>query len=168
MSQKDFQTTEIDGTTYKVYMLDPLAASDLLADIGHVLAPALGALGGALASEKGDGLKKLLDGLEEGEETHLDSAIERAVIGFFDRFSKPKQRELIATLAKVTSVVMPDGKEPQLDSIFTVHFRGRLRAMYLWIGFAIKVQFQDFFQGSGSAISRAVQRVVAASNSPST
>lgn len=170
MSQADNHSKEIEGHVYKVFMLDPLVASDLLADIGHVLAPTLGALGGVLAKEKGDGLEKLLDGAEPGEgESNIDAAIERAVLGFFERFDKTRQRALIDTLAKVTVVVLPDGKEPQLNAVFSVHFRGRLKAMYLWLAFALKVQFESFFSGTDSAIARAVQRVArAASQSPTT
>jgi hypothetical protein len=169
MSQLDAETKEIDGHTYKVMMLDPLVATDLLADIGQILAPTLGAIGGVLAKEKGDTLNKMFDGFEADDDTNIDAAIEKAVVGFFQRFDKAKQRELIQTLAKVTVVVMPDGKEPRLQDTFQIHFRGRLKALYQWLAFALKVQFQDFFSGTDIGISRVVQKVAqATSSSPTT
>jgi len=169
MAQSDAQSTEIDGYTYKVMMLDPLVATDLLADLGFMLAPALGALGGMLAKEKGDGLAKLLDGVEKSEESDIDAAIERAVIGLFARFDKAKQRELIAILAKVTVVVLPDGKEPNLAPMLLQHFRGRVKSLYKWLGFALKVQYQDFFSGMSADFSQLARRVAqASSSSPST
>lgn len=169
MSQLDAETKEIDGHTYKVLMLDPLVATDLLADIGQVLAPTLGALGGILAKEKGDTLSKVLDGFEPEDNTNIDSAVEKAVVGFFQRFDKAKQREFISILAKVTMVVMPDGKEPRLQDVFQIHFRGRVMSLYKWFAFALKVQYQDFFSGTSIDISRVVQKVgQATSSSPST
>ena len=161
MAQSDFQQKEIEGFTYKVMMLDPLVASDLLADLGFVLAPAIGALGGVLVKEKGDGLGKLLDGTaeESDEDSNIDDAVEKAVIGLFGRFSKAKQRELISILQKVTIVVLPDGKEPRLQDIFTVHFRGRLKSLYLWLAFALKVQYQDFFSGMNIDFNQLAQKM---------
>jgi hypothetical protein len=166
--QTDHETKEIDGYTYKVLMLDPLVATDLLADLGQVLAPTLGALGGILAKEKGDTLSKLFDGFEPEEQTNIDAAVEKAVVGFFQRFDKAKQREFIATLARVTVVVMPDGKEPRLQDVFAIHFKGRLKALYLWFAFALKTQFQDFFSGIDTVTSRAAQKVAQAMSSSQT
>lgn len=169
MSQLDAETKEIDGHTYKVLMLDPLVATDLLADIGQVLAPSLGALGGILAKEKGDTLSKVFDGFEPEEQTNIDSAVEKAVVGFFQKFTKEKQRELIGVLAKVTVIVMPDGKEPRLQDVMQIHFRGRLKTLYKWLAFALKVQFQDFFSGTEFDIGPVVRKVVqATSNSQTT
>ncbi len=163
MSQNEGTVSNpIDGFRYKVYMLDPLVAADTLADLGHLLAPVAGSLGGSLAVSKGDALGTLLDGVEEGEDAQtlgLNEAIERAVVGFFERFSKAKQRELFNLMMNQTSVIMPDGTEPRLSKIFSVHFKGRLKPMYLWFFFAMKVQFSDFFSGPGGDMSRVIARV---------
>ena len=184
MSQHDGETSgDIDGFQYRVLMLDPLIAADIIADLGFILAPVAGAIGGVVVKEKGTSLGSLLDGTgaadlgesggEDGEldddedmsGSNIDVAFERAVIGFFGRFSKAKQRELIDIMMKQTSVIMPDGKAPALASIFRVHFKGRIAAMYRWLGFAMKVQFKDFFTGPGGGISAALAQVTRAAAS---
>lgn len=168
MSQMDFETTEIDGYTYKVFMLDPLVATDLVTDLCKMLAPVLGPLGGILVKEKGDVLNKMLDGFEPEDNTNVDKAIERAVLGFFNMLDKVKQREMIAIMSKVTVLVCDDGKEPQLTRVFSKHFQGRLKALYKWLLFALKVQFRDFFSGTDLDIGQFVQKVTALSSSLNT
>lgn len=168
MSQVDHEVREIDGYTYKVLMLDPLLATDLLTDLCQLLAPALGALGGVMVKEKGDILQKALDGFEADDKTNIDTAFERAVLGFFGRLDKAKQREWIGMLAKVTMLVLPDGKEPMLGPVFTKHFQGRIFAMYKWMAFALKVQFRDFFSGTDLGIGQIVQKAMAVYGSRST
>jgi hypothetical protein len=150
-------------------MLDPLAASDILADLGYMLAPVAGSIGGVAAKERGDVFSTLMDGAKDedgGSGSNIDIAIEKAVIGFFDRYSKEKQRELFSQLAKITMVIMPDGKEPRLSDIFQAHFRGRVKSMYRWFFFAMKTQFEDFFSGQDGAISRAVEKVMGTVGQP--
>jgi len=152
MSQEFEKTSDgIGGNRYIVSMLDPLTAADLLADIGYMVAPVAGSIGGAFAT-KPISLKSLFNG-EASDIEGLDKMFETAVIGFFNRFTKAKQREIIAILASVTRVVLSDGKEPQLSNILTAHFRGKIKSMYQWIAFAMKVQFSDFFTGPGGDIS---------------
>lgn len=162
-------------------MLDPLIAADILADIGYLLAPVAGSIGGVLAKE-GSSIKGMLDGVDlpddegnddegnddEDDDGHslspnssIDVAVEKAVMGFFDRFTKKKQRELIGFMAKQTFVVQEDGKSPRMTAVFNDHFRGRLGAMYRWFAFAMGVQFSDFFTGQGGGISRALDKVKA-------
>lgn len=158
MSQgtQDSQATTIDGHQYKCLMLDPLLATDMVADLGQIFGPSLGALGGAFLSDSsGEGLKKLFE--EGGQE--FGDALEKAVVEFFARFSKTKQREFINTLADVTYLVQGD-KEVKLNSILSIHFRGRIAALYKWLAWALKIQFNDFFAPFGTAIDRVVQRAV--------
>ena len=163
MSQNDGETSdEIDGFRYRVLMLDPLSAADILADLGYILAPVIGSMGGVFAKEKGDLIEKAMEGFEDGD-TNIDVALEKAVMGFFDRFSKEKQRELMAIMARQTMVIMPDGKEPVLKDVFSAHFRGRIKALYRWFLFAMKVQFKDFFSGQDDAMSRVLAKVAKAS-----
>lgn len=164
MSQNDGETSEeIDGYRYRVMMLDPLVASDVLSDLGFLLAPVLGPIGGVMAKEKGDLLETVLDGADDddGGGSRIDEAIEKAVMGFFDRYSKEKQRELFKIMAKQTFVIMPDGSEPLLTSVFSIHFRGRLKSLYSWFLFAMKTQFKDFFSGQDDVISRVVDKMTA-------
>lgn len=174
MSQNDGEVSDdIDGFKYRVFMLDPLVAADMLADLGYLMAPVVGPLGGLLATSKGDMLASLMDAdvedSEDDDETSvstkgLDVALEKAVKGFFDRFTKAKQREFMGILAKNTLVIQPDGNEPKLDKVFSPHFRGRIKSMYLWFFFAMKTQFKDFFSGQENAMSRAFDRVAQAAS----
>lgn len=148
----DGQTTTIDGNTYRCLMLDPLVATDMVADLGYLFGPSLGALGGALMGDTGEGIKKLLS---EGGEAFA-AAFEKAAIEFFGRFDKAKQREFISLLSDVTYVRSGE-TEVKLSSVLTVHFRGRVSSLYKWLGWALKVQFGDFFSPLKTAISHAVR-----------
>lgn len=157
MPQDDSKTKTIGKSTYRVYMLDPFVASDLFNDLVSIIAPALAAAKSAgggeaiLEEAKSDDLEGLLDGL----------SFERPVSLFFERFNKSKQREIINILMKVTRVVSDDGQTAvKLEDIFAAHFRGRLRDLYLWLGFALQVQFSDFFEGALPAIKGAIARVL--------
>ena len=166
MSQQDSQVSDdIDGYKYRVYYIDPLIAADIIADIGFLLAPVIGALGGVAAKGRGDILGAIMDGGDsdgDGDEgdsnSTIDSAIERAVIGFFGRMTKAKQRELFGFMIPVTMIVESDGKEPKLSANFTAHFRGRPKAMYLWFAFAMKTNFSDFFSGLDDVMSRVLKK----------
>ncbi len=170
MSQQDGETSEdIDGFKYRVMMLDPLIAADILADLGYLLAPVAGSIGGVFIKEKDASLGSILDGVGDdggddeeaglSPDSSIDVAIEKAILGFFERFSKQKQRELMGTMSKQTFVIQPDGNEPRLPKIFSDHFRGRIKPMYQWFAFAMKVQFRDFFTGQGDGMSRALDKV---------
>lgn len=155
MSQTDAQTKEIDGYTYEVVPVDPLVATDMLAGIGEVAGPSLGALAGALAGQKNldEGITSILDGGDSGSEPGASGAsLERAFLLFFQRFSKEKQREFISILSKVTTVHLGAGKKLPLNTIFPTHFRGRVLSLYKWFGFAMSVQFKGFFSSSEGGI----------------
>jgi hypothetical protein len=164
VSQLDTQSKVIDGVTYRVAMLDPLAANDLLVDLMHVVGPSLGAGAGAFAGALGGG--------EGALDTKADpEMLDRAISGFFERVTKAKMRETIAVLAKVTTVEI-GGKTPCLETILAEHFRGRLGKMYEWLAFAIQAELGDFFDLAERAIAGAAPLVQAAvspsRSSPST
>lgn len=158
----------IDGTTFKVLMLDPLVANDLLVDIGKTFGPALGAIAAALlqakdtkaawsqlmegvkgpkeagADDLGEFAEKLDPNSREVVKSLIGSGLERAVVSLIDRIEKHKLREIIQIMETVTTV--QQGKDwPELRSVSTVLFRGRLKLMYQWLGFAIRTQYRDFF-----------------------
>jgi hypothetical protein len=154
MSQQDGETTTIDGDTYRVLMLDPLIATDLLADLGKILGPSVAAMASGLQGGGEDQITAILDG-QSDVTSSFGPSLERAIREFFERVSKEKQREFIATLAAVTVVVKDNGEAPALKAIFSVHFRGRIGALYKWLAFALKVQFQDFFSSIAPVIAAA-------------
>jgi hypothetical protein len=137
-------------------MLDPLTATDMVADLGFIFGPSIGALGGALLKSDGSAAESFKRLMDEGGEG-LGGALEKAVLEFFARFDKVKQREFINTLADVTYLKQGD-KEIKLSSVLTVHFRGRVAALYKWLGWALKAQFGDFFSPLETAIGHVVQR----------
>lgn len=150
MSQQDSQSKEIKGHQYVVRMLDPLVANDLLIDIGEIIGPAVGAF---VASE--------------GKDDKTNAAmIHEGIGGLFRRIDKDKMRATLDALAKVTDVSKGD-KVPRLDTIFSVHFRGRLGAMHEWFVFALGVQFADFFDSIKPVIDRVKEKIAAAAASPS-
>lgn len=159
MTQRDHETVTIDGIDYRIRFLDPLTASDIATDLCKLLAPVFGALGGNVLSEGNskEALKSLLDGKKDNDDSQGTSeSIEKAIVGLLDRLSKEQVRYLIDAMANVTEVKQGDSW-PELSSIFTIHFRGRVGSMYKWLAAAVRIQFKDFFSGMGSAITRAVQ-----------
>jgi hypothetical protein len=162
MTQLDSQSKDIDGYTYTVSMLDPLAANDLLIDIAHVVGPSLGAGAGAFAS--------VIGGDEDGDGDAMDAKadpmmLDRAISGFFERVTASKMRAVIKLLAGVTRVRI-EGNEPFLNDILLAHFQGRFGKMYEWLFFALKVQLGDFFSSMEPVIDR-VAPLMQAAVSPS-
>ena len=153
MSQKDAQEKTIAGHHFKVFKLPPLEAQDLLIDISHALAPALGKAVSAYDKLQGRDVMDL-----DVEDPRVSTAIATLVTGI----SKAKMRELVATLAKVTHA---DGKPlaPQLDELF----RGDLELMYQWLWHALVTNFGSFTGWVGSALSVA-KRTAGADPSPTT
>lgn len=158
MSQMDGITKAIDGEEFRVLMLDPLIANDLLVDIGKTLGPALGALLASILKAKDSkaAFSQLLDGvrglpgMEMDDDTQeavsdlIGDGLERALVGLIDRIEKGKLRDVISIMESVTSV-RKGNDWPQLGTLSTVLFRGRLKLMYKWLAFAIRVQYRDFF-----------------------
>lgn len=153
MSQMDGETKTIDGEEFKVLMLDPLTANDLLVDITKVVGPAIASILASVlkSSNSQETLDQLLDGIKkkhnsdnEIPEDLLGDNIERSIIGLIDKIDKDKLREIIKTMESVTSV-RKGNNWPSLSSIFQILFRGKIKLMYRWLAFALRVQFQDFF-----------------------
>jgi hypothetical protein len=155
VTQFEPKLIEVGGDTYKVTLLDPKVAGDLLADLMAIVMPALAPLASAAGTEKASPVAELLG---HDEVPSGNDSIERAVAAFFARFDKRKQREIVEVLAKVSSVVK-DGKDIGLEQIFAIHFRGRLGAMYRWAWAALKVQYADFFDSVSPAIAAAAKRL---------
>ncbi len=160
MSQMDGVTKTIGPDTYKVLMLDPMTASDLLLDLTTIFGPGLGAVvSGVIKSpDSREAIKQIWAGVGASgeaveakngapESTALDllgDNLERGIVDFLGRLTREKQREIIDTMVGVTSVNKGE-KWPSLKSIFDIHFRGRPKAMYVWLGFALSTQYKDFF-----------------------
>ncbi len=163
MSQTDGSTKTIGTDTYKVLMLDPLTASDLLLDLTNIFGPGVSAvISGIIKSPDSRGaIQQLWAGVNaKGEAVDqeddvsaggslavqdlLGDNLERAIVDFLGRLTREKQREIINTMMGVTSVQKGE-KWPELKSVFDAHFRGRPKALYAWLGFALSTQYKDFF-----------------------
>lgn len=123
------QTKTIDGVAYAVTQLPARRAARLLNRLLRVFGPALGGLAGAA---KGGA------SLETADLSSVGPVLE----GLFARLSEDEQDHLINELLATATV---DGKEvlPVLD----LHFQGRLGALFKLVGFAVKVNFEDFSGG---------------------
>lgn len=166
MSQQDGETATIGKHTYRVRHIDPMTATDITVDLAKLFGPIIAVVGGTILSEKDTKgkLKAILDGEKpkDDEGNVVDDgtaqAIERALGGLFEKLSKEQVRYLISVMSPVTEVRQGD-KWPQLDSIFTVHFRGDPAGIFRWLGFAMQVNFRGFFSGIAGAIGRAARQV---------
>lgn len=127
------RTTSIAGCNYTVTQLAPLQALDLLTDLFKLIGPGLGPI-----LENGSTIAQLLDSDLESLKTDF---LAKAIDGLTKSADKALIRSIIAQLSGVSSV--PSGKLP---TVFDAHFAQHgLGAMFQWVAFAIKAQFDDFF-----------------------
>jgi hypothetical protein len=138
MSQLDSQTKTIGNHRFEVFKLPPLTAQDVLIDIGHVLAPALG----KAVSVMGEPNTANLFDLDVDDPT-----ISAGITALARGITKEKMRELVNTMAGVSHC---DGKP--LPKVMEIIFRGDLPLMYQWLWFALAVNFGNFSKWLGSAI----------------
>lgn len=125
MSQQDSESKTIDGVQYSVYMLPPRMARKILVKIVQSISPALG-----------------------GDEDTIVAALSSVA----DRVSDDDLDWMMNELAKVTQVHLGGDKAPMLAGIFDAHFKGKMGVMFSWFGFALKVQYGNFWSvwGDGS------------------
>lgn len=150
MSQSNNQKKTIDSVKYEVSMLPPRLARKILVRIFQVLAPSAGE---AFSRES----------------EQLTQAIGPILSTLSDKLSDDDLDWMMSELAKVTTVEVAPGQEPYLNTIFDVHFRGKVGQMFKWFAFAMEVQYADFFGGSGEGLKGLLDKIKAAvSQSPST
>ncbi len=130
MSQITEHSEVIDGKTFVVYKLPPLDSNDLLIDILRALLPMAGSVAGGTKA-KGDSLLDL----------DIDAdAMAGGVSALVAALDKPTIRNMISTLEGVSTV---DGQK--LKDQFPIVFRDDISSMYVWLWFALKVQYSGFF-----------------------
>jgi hypothetical protein len=124
---RELKSRTIDGHTYEVQELPARLALRTLNRLSRHTLPALARAFGAAKSES-------LDDIDTGE---LGAALET----LFEHLTDDELDGLTETLLKDVSLV--DGKPlwAQMD----VHFQGRMLALLKLLGFAIEVNFADFF-----------------------
>ena len=153
MSQTDAQEKTIDGHTFKVFKLAPLDAQDVLIDIGHALAPALGKAATAFDNLKGQSIEDL-----DVDDPRVSTAISTLIQGI----TKEKMRGLVGTMASVTHC-----NGTPLPRVQEQVFRGDLPLLYQWLWFALVTNFGNFTSWVGTGIS-VVSKTKPADPSPST
>lgn len=117
------QEREIDGVKYRVTQLGAV-------DGRAVLLRLLKAFGPSAAAMLGDNIAEAVAKLNLSEDD---------LSYFCQQFGQK------------TFVVLGD-KTPRLDNVFDEHFAGRYRAMILWLGFAVEVNFADFLSDKAAAM----------------
>ena len=158
MTQMDGVEKKVGKDTYKILMLDPMTSGDMLIDILDMLGPSAGVIGSGImnAENSKEALLTLIRGLAEDSSDDDKKAsmgvtmadligdnFEKVILGLIDRMDKAKIREIITLMRGVTSVKVGNDW-PSLDSIFEVHFRGRIIPMYKWVAAAVQVQYGNF------------------------
>jgi hypothetical protein len=128
------QSKTIEGVEYVV---TPLGASEGLKVI-TMLARMVGpVLGPALA-----GMKSLKDASQ-------------AIGGMVEQLNDNDIDAVCRAMAKSTVVKKSAKQQPQLSSIFDLHFQGEYFAMFLWLRFALEVNFESFFHKTQEALATA-------------
>lgn len=134
---------EIGGRRVLVAQLPASRALKLLRRLGHVLGPALAKAAGA---SKGTLSIAALD----------VGSLSDAITVLFDRLTEPELDHLMRELLS-TAQVMVDGKWVQLSAgsgpqPYDVTFAGDLAGLFATLGFAIEVNFGDFFAVARGAL----------------
>ncbi len=154
------RTKEIDGYTYTVGMMEPMAAFDLLQDMLKILAPVSG---GAVHMVSNEGVGKLMAaateaGLDDVPLTNTDGKVfGDAVTRLFSNWDKSVFKRACDEMAKVT-LVAPGGK---MTPILSAHFQGRLGSMLKWLAFALGTNYRSLFFDSKGNIGAVFLQVVA-------
>lgn len=136
MPQTDSQTIAIDKHNYTVRMLPARRATRMLAKLSGMLGPALGTLA------EGGKLSDLADAKVDGK------LFSRAAMALFAHVDEDAVDAILMELADVTTVE-PGGV---LKPIYDLHFMGRQGALMKWAGFALRVQYADFFAVASAAL----------------
>lgn len=127
-------TKVLGGQTYEVHYLAPEQALVDLAELAKMIAPGAGA-----AIEVGD----VIEGIQDGTDELAKLGLARAAAQLAGGLNTP---ELLAITRRLAAVTLVDGVK--LDTIFAVHFQGKILTLIKWLAFALSVQYADFFEGS--------------------
>lgn len=119
------ETKQIGEYEYKVTQLDAITGKRAALRFARAVGPALAAIA---------------EGKSEAA----------AVVSLTSSMTEEDLDYFCDIFAKSTSVVLANGKEPQLAPIFGVHFAGNYRAMMEWLLFCAVVNFGNFLGASQS------------------
>jgi hypothetical protein len=156
---------EICGRRYYVTTLPAKKGRAVLVRLTKVLGPVFGQLvsgdAPATAKHKAASAERIAAQIN-------GASIARALAELAGRLSEADLDWLCETLGESTEVQTYDGAGEERRQRLTAgeqqfHFAGKFLEMFSWLGFALEVNFRDFFTGSpiGSAIVRAAGAVAA-------
>lgn len=155
--QAQTETREIDGLTVTSTPLPARRANRLLTRLGALIAP----------------LGDLIAGAQTGANSFADVDLQGlgAALGGALSQVQGDAADAMITQTLVATTVIVDGRRVDLSSgeAIDVVFQGRLGTMYKVLGFALEVNFRDFFDVARSRIAEALGAAarVRASASPS-
>jgi hypothetical protein len=146
------ETTSIGGKTYKMFMLSPMQSMDLLVDVSKMIGPSIGPVIDKLFS--GRSLKSVDDvlNIDLGTADLFTKACER----LFGGLDKNILHAVVDAFREVTEV---DGQK--LDTMWELHFRGKIGELFQWVMWGMKVQWGKSFSALGSEINRFAKELAA-------
>lgn len=160
------KSREINGRIYHVTELPAKQGRAMLVRLIKVLGPVFGQLVSGSKPRKRSlpGLSAQAEAAAVGASvlsSVTGASVGRALAELSTRLTEQDLEWLCTTLGEYTEVQVDDERRPKLSLAYqNLHFAGRYLEMFGWIGFALEVNFSDFFEGSaiGNAIVRAAQQ----------
>lgn len=141
------KSVEIDGTTYEIQILDAIRGYRIYVKLINAFGGALESTGNVAGAKQEEIALKLLGAAMRSLPAEL-------------------AEELRSTFAASCSVVMADGKKPQVKDVFAVLFRGRMLHMSKWLLECVKANFADFLGDDSSESPVAALTALFKSKSP--
>lgn len=142
---RDVLEHEIGGLTYKVTLLGSKRGLAMSVRIVKILGPTLSSFVDGVSGGKGDGIESLALGGSD------------ALREICARLQPDELASIAEELAKLTTVVIDDKREPRLIDIYDDHFAGHYDALMKWLAFALEVNFRSFFAGTAGVRALAVR-----------
>lgn len=130
---------QIGEHTYRISLLGAKAGLAMAVRLAKLLTPSAASGVEGLVGSRSDGLGSFAVGI--GECLRELSA----------RISVEELSALCAELAKYTTVVIDEEREPQLSQIYDQHFAGHYDWLMEWFAFAMEANFRSFFAGTSGA-----------------
>lgn len=146
--REKIKSHDIDGYTYTVVQLPATVGRKLSVEFARAIVPAVAALVG----DKTDGGGVSGSELQGLMGKKVDAAgLQKALDSLFANLPDTRIDEIMQLLSQHTDIYGPEygDQGAPLDKQFDEHFAGRYKAMYRWLLFAVRVNFQDFFDGFG-------------------
>lgn len=158
------ETTTINGVEYEVTQLPYSQGKTLLVRLYKVLGPPLADAIAQAPGVSGDAEVSLTNFSE------LSPAISAVVRTLATTVTEKDFDAVVSTLAQFSKVANDQGVLVPLKSKMEFLFSGNYSALFAWLGFALKVNYSDFFGGQGplaTLLAKAKARPQKVSPSPS-